>query len=336
MTATVTTAAGTTLPQYAPQSRLLPWNVMGGDLTTEFPSVDAALKATGLDYQVTTRPSYWMDDEGYAHESGPEFRQVVRPNPVDGGTMVIGQAGTRLTPIQNRDAFAVADVLAAEYGAKIKGACDYRYGKISALVVGLGEINLAGGTDAVDLNLLVRVPHDGSGALSFSLTSFRPTCTNAVHAALKGAKQTWKISNTPNAQGRIDLAKQALIAALNYRDAFQVQAEAMIDQAVTAAEFDKIVAGLYPIDPEAKDDAATTVRRLEIRDTIRGIYQGPTVQGAGIGGTAWGAYNAVTEYLDWYRPVKGDSPKARAEAQMDPTNPYARRSARMFDLFAGV
>jgi phage/plasmid-like protein (TIGR03299 family) len=324
-----------TLPKYSADSRALPWNVLGGDLTTEHGTVAEALTATGLDYNVFTVQSAAVMDDGTILDSGPEFRQVVRPRP-DGGLMVIGQSGTRLTPIQNRDAFAVADVLAAEYGATIKGACDYRNGKISVMVVGLGEITLKGGQDVVDLNLLIRAPHDGSGALSLSLTAFRPTCTNAVHAAIAKAKQTWKISNTPNAQGRIDLAKQALIEALNYRDAFQVKAEAMLDQAMADAEFDKIIANLYPIAPDADPDAATTVRRHEIRDTIRGIYQGPTVTGAGVGGTIWGGYSAVTEYLDWYRPVKGDAAKTRAEAQVDLTNPYAKRSARMFDLFAAA
>lgn len=322
----------TTLPKYDASSRALPWNVLGGDLTRSAPNVEAALKQTGLDYDVTTLPSGFLLPDGTFQESGDEFRQIVRPNSVGGGLMVIGQSGTRLTPIHNREAFGVADLLVQEFGATIEGACDYRHGKVSVLVAGLGKIDLGDGRDVVDLNLFIRNPHDGSGALSFSLTSFRPACTNAVHAALEAARQTWKVSHTPNAQGRVDMARQAIVAALNYRDEFQVKAEAMLDQAMTDAEFAKIVAGMYPIKEGSGEK--TTERRLEIRATIEEIQaMSPTLQG--VRGTVWGGYSALTEYLDWYRPVQGGD-KARAEAQVDASNPYARRSASVWDQFAAM
>jgi len=50
----------------------------------------------------------------------------------------------------------------------------------------------------------------------------------------------------------------------------------------------------------------------------------------------WGGYNAVTEWLDWGRKVKGDEAVARAEAQVDLANPYARRSAKVWELFASA
>lgn len=321
-----------TLPQYDASSRALPWNVLGGDLTTRHPDVETALAETGLNYTVRTLPSGFLDDDGTFQESGDKFMQIVRPNPA-GGLMVIGQSGTRLTPIHNRDAFAVADTLVAEHGATIEGACDYRNGAVSCLVVGLGKIVLGDDLDAVDLNLFIRNPHDGSGALSFSLTSFRPACTNAVHAALRNARQSWKISHTPNAAGRVDLANTAIIAALNYRDAFQVQAEAMLDQAITDAEFDKIISGLWPISEGSSERVVE--RRMAVREQVAGIYQdSPTLDG--VRGTLWAAYGATTEFLDWYRPVKGDAARARAEAQIDSTNPYARRSAQVWDRFAAM
>jgi len=330
---TATATPSRKLPAYDGSSRALPWNVLGGDLTTSHPTVDAALEATGLDYDVQVLQSAAILPDGTVLDSGPQFRQIVRPDPA-GGYMVIGQSGTRMTPIHNRDAFQVANELAAKHEATIKGACDYQHGRVSVMVVGLGVIDLNGGQDAVDLNLLIRNPHDGSGALSLSLTPFRPACTNAVHASISAAKRTWKISHTPNAQGRVDLATSALIAALNYRDAFQVKAEALIQQAVTAAEFAKIVAGLYPI-AEGKEDTVAGQRRLETREKIAHLHRtSPTLEG--VRDTAWGAYSAVTEYLDWYRPVRGEAAAARATAQLDEHNPYAKASARVWDRFAAM
>lgn len=326
------TAGLATLPQYDASSRALPWNVLGGDLTTQHPDVETALVKTSLDYDVQTLPSGFLLPDGTWQESGDAFRQIVRPNPVGGGLMVIGQSGTRLTPIHNRDAFAVADTLVGDHGATIEGACDYRNGAVSCLVVGLGKIVLGDALDAVDLNLFIRNPHDGSGALSFSLTSFRPACTNAVHAALKNARQSWKISHTPNAAGRVDLANTAIIAALNYRDAFQVQAEAMIAQTMSDMEFDKIVSCLWPISETSGEKV--TERRTAIREQVKAIRtDSPTLDG--VRGTVWGAFNALTEYTQHYRPVRGGE-RARAEAQVDAANPYARRDAALWDRFSAM
>lgn len=334
------TTADPTLPKYAPTGRDLPWNVMGGALSQKHTDYRLALMENGLDYdtRLIEVQGVSTDDEGRATVlEAPKHRAVVRPGPGGVGERIVGIVGTRFTPIQNRDAFAVANLLTAEFGATITGAADYRNGGASLLVLDLGAeagVRLPDGTvDTTQINLLIKNAHDGSAALTFALTPIRLACTNALQGAIAGAKRVWKISHTPNAQERVRLAQDSILNALTYRDAFQATAQAMADQKMTDREFDKIIARLWPV--EVKADAEPTraqQNRLATRQEVLDLYQtSSTLDGAR--GTLWGGYNAITEWLDWGRPVR-DGAVSRAEGALD--GPYVRMKAKVWDLFAGA
>lgn len=334
MTTTANTITG---PQYG-TNRDMPWNVMGAELTGKsHTDLGVALKESGLDFDVRTLPVVAYDkadDEALAFATFVEAeksRAVVRPLPQ--GDKVVGMVGTRYTPIQNRDAFAVAEDLVGDFGATITGMADFRHGGASLMVMDLQRpITLTtpeGGTDVMDLNLLVKNSHDGSSALTFALTPMRLACTNALQAALADAKRSWKISHTPNAQERVDLAVQAIKEAVGYQESFQAAAQAMMDQPMVDAEFAKIVAGLWKVDPEATGKVAD--RKRETQAQVISLYkESPTLDG--IRGTRWAGYNALTEYLDHFRPVKGQEDVARAEGALE--GPNVRVKGNIWKMFA--
>lgn len=334
MTTTANTITG---PKYG-ESRDMPWNVMGADLTGKSrTSLDAALKESGLDFTVRTLPVVAHDGpEGepiafHTLIDAEKSRAVVRPTPQ--GDKVVGMVGTRYTPIQNREAFAVAEDLVGDFGATITGMADFRHGGASLMVMDLQRpITLTtpdGGTDVMDLNLLVKNSHDGSSALTFALTPMRLACTNALQAALRDAKRSWKISHTPNAQERVSLAVQAIKEAVGYQESFQAAAQAMMDQPMVDAEFAKIVASLWKVDPEATGKVAD--RKRETQAQVISLYkESPTLEG--IRGTRWAGYNALTEYLDHFRPVKGQEAVARAEGALE--GPNVRVKGNIWSMFA--
>jgi len=318
--------------------RQMPWDVMGSALSvTATTDVAAALAETGLDYEVTMKPvvAYTLAEDAplaFAdfHEA-PKARAVVRPMP-DGTQKVLGITGTRFTPIQNTAAFAVGNTM-VEQGATITGLADFRSGAASLLVLNLNRgitLNRPDGLeDRLDLNLLIKNAHDGSAALTFALTPMRLACTNAVQAAISKAERVWKISHTPRAEQRVDLAAAAILKALDYQEAFQVKAQAMLDTEMVDAEFDKIVQRLWPLKADAV--GATAERREDLHTQVKALYRGSETL-AGIRGTRWGAYNALTEYLDHYRPVKGNADVARAEGALE--GPNVRLKAQVWKLLS--
>lgn len=343
---------GKTMATIAPADRRLPWDVMGDNLTefsTQPTTAADALAQRGMDYTVEVRDLFSgrrIDDlegaadnaPGVTHDrflQAPGLRTIVRPMP-DGTEKVLSAVGTRFTPIQNVDAFSVADLLVAEFGSRISGAADYRSGGASLLAVDLQRpvrLDLPGGgeQDVTDLHLVMKNAQDGSGALTFALTGVRFACTNALQAAIKGAQRTWKISHTPSAQERVNLAHQSIIRAMAYQDAFQAQAQAMLDTAMLDAEFDKIVAGMWHVQP-GKEETKAGQRALAIRQEVQDLYRtSETLDG--VRGTIWGGYNALTEWYDWERPVRnGDA--SRAEGALD--GEYVRRKASVWETFAAA
>lgn len=337
------TQQNTTLA-YAPEGRRAPWNVMGGDLTTEHPDVRTALAETGLDFttEICDLFSARTDADGAIYSDllrAPNLRTIVRPRP-GGGEQVLAAVGTRFTPVQNRDAFSIADVLVAEYGSKIVGATDYHGGAASLMVVDLGRpIRLdtpGGGEDVTNLNLYIKNAHDGSAALTFAFSGLRIACTNALNRAMGDAVMSWKMSHTPNVDSRIQVAKSAIIKAMTFHDEFQAEAQRMLDTAMVDAEFDKIVARLWPVDPEDAESRKAT-NRLEIQDEVKALYRTSSTLD-GIRGTRWGGYNAITEWADWQRPTRGKTEAAkavaRAEGAIETTGATARMKARLWSTFA--
>lgn len=316
-------------PQYG-TPREMPWNVMGKALSvTSTTNLDVALAEAGLDYQVRTLPVFAHEADGLLL-SASKSRAVVRPTP--DGDKVVGMVGTRYTPIQNAEAFSIAQDLIG-FGAMITGLADFRHGGASVMAVDLGRPVVLdrpdGGTDTIDLNLLVKNAHDGSSALTFALTPMRLACTNALQASIKTAERSWKISHTPNAMERVSLAEQAIKEAIGYHDAFQAEAQRMMDLEMVDAEFAKIVSNLWKVDPEATGKVAE--RKRDTQDQVMDLYlNSPTLEG--IRGTRWGGYNALTEYLDHYRPVKGDAVLARAEGALE--GPNVRAKGKVWNLMA--
>lgn len=318
-------------------ARQLPWDAMGHQLTdANRKTVAATLAAAGLDYDVETWDARGAQS-GTRHNtevSAPEFQALVRPMP-DGTKKVLGFTKKRYTPIQNRDAFAVADTLVREHGAKIIGAADYRNGAKSLLALDLAQpVELTapdGSVDLVDLDLVITNDHAGNAALTMALTPMRFACTNALPAAISSAPRVWKMSHTPNAQKRIDLAAEAILKAVTYRDAFAVTAQRMMDQPMVDAEFAKMVQRLWPVKPDA--EGANAERRRDIQaHLLREWNDGDTI--AAIQGTRWAGYNVVTEYLDHARPVRNEASVARAEGALE--GAYVRQKANLWNMFAAA
>jgi len=116
-----------------------------------------------------------------------------------------------------------------------------------------------------------------------------------------GIKQSFKIRHTQTANGKVQIARETLGLANSYMDAFDIMAKAMIEKEITAQQFNDIILAAYP-KPEDEKKAAVTKWTNKV-DVINDIYTGEF--NGMIAGTAWGAFNALTERLDWHRSARG-------------------------------
>ncbi|NDB83178.1 MAG: DUF945 domain-containing protein [Alphaproteobacteria bacterium] len=149
--------------------------------------------------------------------------------------------------------------------------------------------------------------HDGSIAIQASITPVRVVCANTLNLALgakrgkNAIKQSFKIRHTQSADGKIAIARETLGLANKYMDAFDVMAKAMIEKEITAAQFNEIILAAYP---KPEKDSKGAIKKWENKvDVINDIYTGEF--NGMIAGSAWGAFNALTERLDWHRSARG-------------------------------
>ncbi len=149
--------------------------------------------------------------------------------------------------------------------------------------------------------LLLVNSHDGSSTVRVKLTPIRVVCENTLSLALSRAEQEVHIRHTLNAMEKLKEAHEIL----GLTNKLYVQLDAifnrMSETKVEQQARTDYVKAVFPEDLNSKDQS--WVRK--VHDTIFELAE--SGQGAEIArGTLWGAYNAVTEYVDHYRHPKGD------------------------------
>lgn len=243
--------------------------------------------------------------EGFSADKTNYF--VARTNPFEKTqTDILGVVGERYRTLQNEDLFSFGDNI-LDGGGTWETAGSIKGGRQVFGAISLDRETILDGQgigDKVKTYLLVNTSHDGSVAIQASITPVRVVCANTLNLALGGGvgrnrsvKQSFKIRHTQTAEGRVIAAREALGLANKYMDEFDKMAEAMIQTEISKAKFDEIVALAYPM-PEKDAKGALSKWQTKI-ELIEDIYSGQFNNT--ITGTAWGALNAMTERLDWYR-----------------------------------
>jgi phage/plasmid-like protein (TIGR03299 family) len=242
--------------------------------------------------------------------SDKEYQYVVRTNPTDKSqTDILGVVGERYHVLQNEDLFSFGDNI-LDGGGRWETAGAIRGGRVVFGSLALERetvLDPSGVADKVKTYLLINTSHDGSIAIQASITPVRVVCANTLNLALGSKKnkikQSFKIRHTQTANGKVQIAREALGLANAYMDSFDIMAKAMIEKEITAQQFNDIVLAAYP-KPESEKKIAITKWTQKI-DSINDIYTGEF--NGMIAGSAWGAFNALTERLDWHRSARGNS-----------------------------
>lgn len=267
----------------------------------------------------------------------PDWSHVVRTNPVTGQVEGLGVVGNGFHHVQNEEHGEFLEALLDVTGSRfLTTAGALRGGRQVFFCAELPEGVKVGGTDEHRLFVTAMNGHDGSMALRVVASPVRVVCANTQYAAIRSAKQTFAIRHTKSAKNAIAAARQALDMTVKFNEAFAVEAGRMVDAPYTVDEFEALVGQVWP----EKDDRSAAARALAVTDaevsaatvrpradkfraarldTLRTLFtSSPTIAGAGIDGTRWGAYNAITEYTDHYVNASGhgeDEKAAKRAAQ---------------------
>lgn len=219
------------------------------------------------------------------------------------GLTSLGVVGNRYTPIQNSEAFDLLNNIVDESGANFDSAGVVGNGRKCYITMKLpNTITVANGNDAIDTYLNCFNSHDGSSAFRIQVTFLRLICTNGMTGMVGGESIT--LRHTSNATYKVQEARDALHLVFAQQQAFEDEINKMLGIKMTDKDYADFINTLVP-----NVDNADSVRKTnsveKMRGELMGLWRAETQ--ANVKNTAWAAFSAVTEYVDWVKPVRGKS-----------------------------
>jgi phage/plasmid-like protein (TIGR03299 family) len=278
------------------------WHGLGTvfDQNADIHTADMLRLAHLADWGVAVEPV--LVPEGYRVVS--ENYMVTRTNPFDAGKDVLAFVGKKYRPFQNEALFEFADNI-LDGGASWESAGSIKDGRVvfgSMVIPREFILDPQGANDKTVTYLLVHTAHDGSSSVQANITPVRVVCQNTLNMALNGSKQSFKIRHTSGTQARVDEARRVLGLTFGHMDNFEVIARQLFEVEIDNKRFHDIISAVYPMPDSSAGKASLTKWESKV-DLITDIYhQSPTM--TNIKGTAWGALNAMTERIDYFRSAR--------------------------------
>lgn len=283
--------------------REVAWHGLGTVFTEEVTDYKRMLVLAGLaNWNIREAPLGVLNDTENVILS-PEWAVSAKAIVADinGTQRVLGVTGDRYEIVQNEDAFSFLQSL--RDGAVWETAGALKDGRVVFGSMSLERefvLDPTGVSDKVTSYLLVHTSHDGSTGVAGGVTPVRVVCANTLNVALGNIKQTFKMRHTATVDERMRRESELWRHANTYMDAFEAEARTLFETPATDADFFGIVSDLFPKPEEDKKGAAAKWEKRQ--EIFSQAWKGEP--NAGIRGTAWGVFNALTEANQWGRNVR--------------------------------
>lgn len=272
-----------------------PWHGLGKKVDHLMTAVEVIAEA-GLDWTVSKEKVFALVDGKKVFIPG-KYATIRNTD-----KRPLGVVGASYTPVQNAEATAFMDTLTGTGKAKYETAGSLQHGRIIWV---MAKVPNGGGVDPIDQYLVFSTSHDATMPVQIKATPVRVVCNNTLNAALHGAGNVFRVRHTTNVADRMKEAERVFAGTLKYFGKTVEVFNKMKDAKVSDEKMVKIIEKVFALD---NDDLSTrqenrlekiTTKIFELKETGAGTNL------PGVKGTAWGAYNAITEYLDHFTTVKG-------------------------------
>jgi phage/plasmid-like protein (TIGR03299 family) len=237
---------------------------------------------------------------------------------------VLGIVTKQYRVFQNREAFSMMDQAIQEGAAMWETAGALDGGRRVWMLARIPKTVKVDPRDEINPYALLAMGHDGDMAIHILPTTTRVVCQNTLNLALNEGRKQLIIRHTGSMKGKIALARQHLGVVGERVDKFQHEALALARVSMKETEVTNYIEQFFPtkqkpdfsngadlLDRIVKDqqDRTDAVRRLladHYAETERIAKRNEAIMEQILAnhdrdvarGTAWGAYNAVSQYVD--------------------------------------
>lgn len=320
--------------------RDVPWHGEGVVLKKRPRNIDEAIVAAKIDWEVQQAPVQ-VRVAGKMYKD-PNVVANVRVNK-DGSVDFLGVVTKKYKPVQNRAAF---EFLANLYGTDMmfETAGSLLGGRRVWVLMRLPEyVEVAG--DAYLPYAFVSNSHDGKSSVLSACTPIKIVCRNTEQAAIRGAQRVYTLRHMGDMTQKIAEARKVLGITINYYEQFKAFGDKLGTVNLSDRRAKSTIEKILPINEEKGERAAHNTE--EARRMVMQIFKEGNAPGMDVSptsnngtpdtrgnaaGSAWGLYNAVTEYADWGRSVR----KSRWKRAIDDPDGLKSRAFAVVMSTAGV
>lgn len=286
-----------------------------GTVVQKAPTTAEAIALAGMDWTVNEQALITVNGAG-------------NPELVD-GWKVLKRSDTNKTlhvcredwtPVQNVEAFQFFDPLIQDGDVQLDAAISLQEGKRIAITAkvkeGIADV-LPG--DPVEQYIVLYNSHDGTLSLGVMFSNVRVVCSNTLGAALRKQKRqgNWKnfgtedlaisnkmirIRHTPNIQSNLEIVRDAIDVAKRSFNLSLEQYRAMAKTPMTTELFRQYLTQVFAQDLNVGTEQEKKIQDWRNYETLeRNFHAGVGMDIAGVQGTVWAGYQAVTEFVTHQR-----------------------------------
>ena len=289
-----------------------PWHRIGTKLDNPA-TAEEAITAAGLDWQVRLERTFTRNLKGDLVEL--DNRAIVREDTES----VFAVVGNRYSPLQNADAFSFFDAVVGAGEAIYHTAGSLKGGRLIWILAKLPD-DIGIGGDTAEKYIMLSNSHDGSRAVDMRFCVRRVICWNTFKMAVHNDELNVRLRHTGDILSKVTATRDALGLAdayfVNFMRGMEKLATTYWDDHTVAKYIDQLCGtsrhadgSLLVYRKHAGGWVPAGKRRTDMVGSIQRLYQGDGM-GSSLDtsrGTAWGAFNAVTEYLEHHRPMRNIS-----------------------------
>lgn len=285
---------------------------------------EEAIRLAQLNWDVEQCPVYAHKvNEDAAGNIVPQYIEIPKQvaNIRKDNGRVLGIVSERYALVQNQQAFDFTDGLHQDGIIKYEACGSLKGGQIVWLLARMPNEFQVAANDKLAQYILFSTAHDGTKAVNIRPVDIRVVCWNTWSAAT-GDEKGLSIKHRGNIMERLDEARGIITKVQKKFDAHHAAAEKLVKVSFNVTRLQALVEILLP-----KENNLNDTRRQHLREAIMLAFTDGPQNLPEIRGTAWAAFNAVTQVID-HCPIVSYKGKHNID-------PISMRESRMESLMMG-
>lgn len=283
-----------------------PWHGLGQALNPGAP-IEAWARAAGMTWRVHGLPiSYSTWRAGALHQHTIPRRQALVRSDTE---RCLGIVSNQYKPVQPADVLDFFKRLIDLGGYQLHTAGVLKSGQRLWALAEMDHTARIVSDDVIEGYILLTTSYDGQNATTARVTTVRVVCHNTLTAATQGGANIVTVPHTLHFNP--EQVRQQLGIARDLLETFALSARRLATASMVPSDLNRFLETLFNspalvLDPDAEPLEAHGPRT--VRDLFYGRGKGSELAGM----TAWGALNAVTEYVDFHRRARGQGNRLHA------------------------